>query len=102
MTKPLITTAFNGRKSKNKVRVRGGRERNQIAAILRTYPLVDVTEVGRFAAERGTVVNDFELNLAAGVIDDRHGKARFADRFGKDRSHSLKFAHGHPGLSFAE
>jgi hypothetical protein len=50
----------------------GCRQRNQVAAIQRIDPLMNVIQVRRFAAKRGTVVNDFELNLATRVVNDRH------------------------------
>src|SRR5207302_6336295 len=49
-----------------------GSERNEVAAILRINPLMDVAEIGGFAAQGGTVINDLTLDLAAGVINDRH------------------------------
>src|SRR5439155_18856925 len=50
----------------------GGGERNQIAAIQRIDPLMNIIQIGCLAAQRRTVINDFELNLAARVINDRH------------------------------
>src|SRR5947208_9067602 len=58
----------------------GGSERNEVAAILRINPLMNVAEVGGFAAEGRTVINDLKLNLAAGVINDRHEDSTLADR----------------------
>src|SRR5204862_4916921 len=48
------------------------RERNQIAAVQRIDPLVNVVEVRGLAAQRRPVVDNLELNLAARVINDRH------------------------------
>ena len=36
---------------------------------------MDVGQVRGLAAERRTVVHDLELDLLAGVVDDRHGLA---------------------------
>src|SRR5204862_4264837 len=55
--------------------VGGGGERDEVAPVLRINALVNVTEVGCFAAECRTVVNDLELDLAAGVVNDRHEQA---------------------------
>ena len=60
-----------------------GSERNEVAAILRINPLMDVAEVGGFAAKRRTVINDLKLDLAAGVINDRHEESPLWDRFAK-------------------
>src|SRR5205814_10029160 len=60
-----------------------GSERNEVAAILRINPLMDIAEVGGFAAEGRTVINDLKLDLAAGVINDRHEESPLADRFAK-------------------
>src|SRR5438067_3450560 len=60
-----------------------GSERNKVAAVLRINPLMDVTEVGSLAAEGRTVINDLKLNLAAGVINDRHEESPLGDRFAK-------------------
>jgi hypothetical protein len=45
-------------------------ERDEVATILRVNALMDIAEVGGFAAQRRTVINDLKLNLAAGVIND--------------------------------
>src|SRR5213082_679780 len=60
-----------------------GGERNEVAAILRINPLMDVTEIGSFATEGRTVINDLKLDLAAGVINDRHEESPLWDRFAK-------------------
>src|SRR5207245_7154798 len=68
---------------------RGRRQRDEIAAILRVNALMDVAEVSRLAAQRWAVVDDFELNLAARVVNDRHWRSpveigRAAGRGGGD------------------
>src|SRR5439155_21316873 len=60
-----------------------GSERNEVAAILRLNPLMDVAEVGGFATEGRTVINDLKLDLAAGVINDRHEESPLWDKFAK-------------------
>ncbi len=44
---------------------------------------MDVAEVGGLAAQCRTVVNDLKLDLAAGVINDRHEESPLWDRFAK-------------------
>ena len=97
VTNPFITTALTGRKSKNKVRIRCGRERNQVAAIFRAISLVDMAN-GRFPAKRGTVI-DNELNLAAGVINDRYVKPPVGDISRIVPAPSVQVAHGFRGVS---
>src|SRR2546421_6412977 len=80
--------AFNNQSvEREKVEEQGaigcGSERNKVAAVLRINPLMDVAEVGGFAAEGRTVINDLKLNLAAGVINDRHEESPLAGRFAK-------------------
>ena len=60
--------------------VRRGSEGDEVSAILRINPLMDVSQVRRLPAKRGTVVDDFKLNLATRVIDDRH--TNLLDRVG--------------------
>src|SRR4029434_991340 len=52
--------------------LRRGRQRNELPAIQRINPLMDVIQIRRLPAKGRTVVNDFELNLATRVINDRH------------------------------
>src|SRR5207244_3286894 len=53
----------------------GGGERDQFAAMVRANALMDVGEVGGFSTQGRPVINNLKLDLAAGVINDRHEKA---------------------------
>src|SRR6266480_567982 len=81
--KAFNNQSVEGEKVEEQGAIGGGRERNKVAAVLRINPLMNVAEVGGFAAEGRTVINDLKLNLAAGVINDRHEESPLADRFAK-------------------
>src|SRR5579862_3796452 len=49
-----------------------GGERDQLALRRRSHFLVNVFEVGRLAAETGTVVDDLAVDLAGRVVDQGH------------------------------
>src|SRR5207253_7245865 len=61
---------------------RGG-QRNEIATVQRINSLMDVTQVRRFPTKRRAVIDNFELNLSAGVINDRHATAPISRKCAK-------------------
>ena len=52
--------------------VRSGGQRYQFALVRFGHLAVDVGQVGRLAAQRGTVVDNLELDFLVDVVDDRH------------------------------
>ena len=51
---------------------RGERDELALVPLLRLHMLVDLDEVGGFAAERRTVENDLHLQLFGRLVDDGH------------------------------
>ena len=54
--------------------VDGGREGDELAAVLGLRGRVDVLERGRLAAEAGPVIDDLEDELARERVDRRHAR----------------------------
>src|SRR5215207_1318044 len=61
-----------------------GRERDELAARVRRHLAVDMLEVRRLPAEAWTVIHDLTVDLARGVVDQRHGSS--ASRYWNRRS----------------
>src|SRR5260370_25191637 len=63
-------------KIKKKGSIGRGCQRNEIATITRRDARMDVLQVSRLPAESRPVIDNLELDLFDGVVDDRHGSLR--------------------------
>jgi hypothetical protein len=68
-------------KIKKKSAIRRGGERDKVAPMRRRNPGMDIGQAGRFPAQCRPVVNNLELDLLAGVIDDWHGSPESSSSF---------------------
>ena len=48
--------------------------------MVRTDPLMDVGEISGLSTQRRPIINNLKLDLAAGVINDRHEEAPVASK----------------------
>ena len=71
---PLDDNSVQRQEIEEQGAIRRGGERDQVAPVFGINPLVNVRQVSGLAAKGGTVIDNFELNFATGVVDDRHGK----------------------------
>ena len=70
---PADCTQLEGHEIKKERAIRFGRKANQLASRLWCCRVENVLEIGGFATQSGSVVNDFAVDFSGSVVDESHG-----------------------------